>query len=242
MSMDMKIAGSGKIPAGEYGEVSISGSGSLYGLVRCEAFSASGSAHGERIECAGDLRVSGAAGFSGSVMAGRVKVSGGFSCDGDVTANGRISCSGRIECEKSLKCERLAVSGLCKVGGDIEAEDVRVDGHLKCEGLLNAENIEITVNRGMYIGSIGGSRIVIYRESKGTKRLPLFAALARAAQGSITVASSIEGDDIAVEAVTCPRVTGRIVAIGAGCRIDLVQYNDRAEISPEAEVGKLEKI
>ena len=94
----------------------------------------------------------------------------------------------------------------------------------------------------MYIGSIGGSRIVIYRESKGTRRLPLFEALARAAQGSITVALSIEGDDIAVEAVTCPRVTGRIVAIGAGCRIDLVQYNDRAEISPEAEVGKLEKI
>ena len=242
MSMDMKIAGSGKIPAGEYGEVSVSGSGHLYGLVRCETFSTSGASRGESMECAGDFRVSGASDFSGSIKTGSMKVSGGFSCDGEVTADGKVSCSGTLTCRQSIKCDSLRVSGVLEVSGDIEAEDVRIDGHVVCDGLLNAENIEIVVSRGMHIGSIGGSKIVIYCETKEVKRLPLFSALARRAKGSITVASSIEGDDIAIERVTCPRVTGRVVAVGAGCQIDLVQYSEKAEISPEAKVGKLEKI
>ena len=242
MSMDMKISGSGKIPAGEYGEVSISGSGRLYGLVRCEAFSTSGASRGESMVCAGDFRVSGASDFSGNLKIGTLKVSGGFSCDGEVTADGRISCSGTLKCQKNLKCDSLKVSGVLEVAGDIEAEEVRISGHIVCDGLLNAEDIEIVVSRGMHIGSIGGSKIVIYCETKEVKRLPLFSSLVSRATGSVTVASCVEGDDVAVERVTCPRVTGRVVAVGAGCQIDLVQYSEKAEISPEAKVGKLEKI
>ena len=245
MSMDMSISGSGKIPAGEYGEIAISGSGSLYGSVRCASFRASGSAHGEALSCTGDVRVSGHADFSGRLDTVGLRVSGSFSCDEDVTASGQASCSGAIKCGKNLKCDRLAVSGSIKVGGDMEAEEIRVDGLVKCGGLLNAESVEIVVNRGMCIGSIGGSKVVIYRERVGRGggiRLPLFRALSGGAGERMTVESSIEGDDIAVEGVTCPRVTGRVVAIGADCRIDLVQYSEQVEISPDATVGRVEKL
>jgi hypothetical protein len=58
----------------------------------------------------------------------------------------------------------------------------------------------------------------------------------------VSVSGSVEGDDIALEGVTCPRVTGRIVAIGAGCHVDLVQYSEKIEVSPDAKVGRTEQI
>ena len=76
-------------------------------------------------------------------------------------------------------------------------------------------------------------------------RLPLFSHLANAINAtnqSVAVSSSIEGDEIAIECVECPRVTGRVVAIGKGCNIELVQYSETIEISDEAKVGMTEKV
>lgn len=72
--------------------------------------------------------------------------------------------------------------------------------------------------------------------------MPLFSSLVKKINENVHVEGAIEGDEIALEGVTCPRVTGRVVAVGAGCDIDLVQYGDQIEISPEAKVGKTEKI
>ena len=96
----------------------------------------------------------------------------------------------------------------------------------------------------MNIGSIGGSKIVIVSEKSSNifQRLPLFSSIAKATTSGVNVNSAIEGDDVALEYVTCPRVTGRVVAIGQGCNIDLVQYSEEIEIAPDAKVGKVEKI
>ena len=77
---------------------------------------------------------------------------------------------------------------------------------------------------------------------KAVIKLPLFSALARRASAGVSVVTSIEGDEIALEGVSCPRVTGRIVAIERGCNIELVQYSETVEISPDAKVGRTEKI
>jgi len=243
-NIDMHISGSGNIPSGEYNKVSVSGSGRLTGKVRCVSFSSSGSSKGDDIECTESFRISGSSHFSGNIEAADVKVAGSLHCDGELIANESFSTSGSTRCGKSIKCEHLSVSGALKVDGDIESESVKVGGTLNCTGLLNAENIEIKFDRGMNIGSIGGSKIVIVSE-KGIKffqRLPLFSALAKSATKGVNVNSSIEGDEVALEHVTCPRVTGRVVAIGQGCNIDLVQYSEDIEISPDAKVGKTEKI
>ena len=52
----------------------------------------------------------------------------------------------------------------------------------------------------------------------------------------------VDGDEIALEGVVAPRVSGRVVAIGADCEIELVQYSEQVEISPEAKVGRTERI
>ena len=244
MYMDMRISGSGQIGAGEYEKVRISGSGRLNGLVRCESFHASGSAHGEEIECKKEFHVSGSCGFDKKVKAESLSASGSFSCDGDVAVTEKMSCSGSIRVKGSVKCGTLSVSGSTSVGGDLEAEVVNVGGKLNCGGLLNAEEITIKFDRSMDIGSIGGSKITIYKDSriKRTIRLPLLSSLIQDAGGTVRVQNSIEGDCIALESVSAQSVSGRIVAIGADCKIDLVQYSEQVEISPEAVVGKVEKV
>ena len=242
--MNMHISGSGNIPAGEYEKVSVSGSARLHGLVRCNSFATSGSSAGESIECSEDFKISGSSAFSGNVSAGYIGISGSFSCGGELISSGKIICSGGAKCEKSIKCDELSVSGSIKVGLDVEAEKIKIDGVIDCKGLLNAEDVEIKFDKGMDIGSIGGSKIIIIKEPKRKlcERLPLFSSLVKKINGNVHVEGSIEGDEIALEAVTCPRVTGRVVAVGAGCDIDLVQYSDQIEVSPDARVGKTEKI
>ncbi len=242
--MDMIISGSGQIAAGEYDRIRISGSGQLAGLVRCNSFQVSGSANGNEIVCESDFQVSGSGHFSGKVTAGSITISGGFTGNGDVAAKERIAISGGGRCGGAMRCKTLSISGKGAAAGDIEAETVKVNGKLDCGGLLNAEEIEIEFREGMEIGSIGGSRIVIYKRSGKKKkiRLPLFASFVKGAEGSVSVKNSVEGDEIALEGVITPRVSGRVVAIGEGCEIDLVQYSEQVEISPEAKVGRTERI
>ena len=113
----------------------------------------------------------------------------------------------------------------------MEAESVEMAGVFDCAGLLNAENIQIKADRAMQIGSVGGSKIVMER-----KRISIFR------NRGITVSSAIEGDEITLEYVTCPRVTGRVVNIGKGCNIELVQFSEKLETSPKAKVKTREKI
>ena len=243
-NMDMRISGSGPVPAGEYNHISVSGSGRLVGKVRCESFSSSGASHGEDIECSDTFKISGASSFSGTVKANYVGVSGSFSCGGDLVIEDKLSLAGSAKCKGNVKGNFLSIAGALKAGGDVEGEKVRVDGILDCDGLLNAEDIEIKFERGMEIGSIGGSKIIIFprKPIKVISKLPLFSALVKGSSTGVSVGSAIEGDEIALEGVTCPRVTGRVVAIERGCNIDLVQYSETVEISPDAKVGRTEKI
>ena len=241
--MDMHISGSGRVVSGEYDKIRISGSGSLQGFVRCGSFHASGSCRGEEIECREEFQVSGSSSFDKSVRAGSFGVSGAASFGGDMIVKTKLKCSGAVKCEGSIKCGTLVVSGKASVRGDVEAETVEVSGRLNCGGLLNAEEITIRYDVGMEIGSIGGSKIVIYQEGRKRKhiRLPLLSSFVGAG-GTVRVGSSIEGDEIALEGVKAQRVSGRVVAIGKDCEIDLVQYSEQIEIAPEAKVGKTEKL
>ena len=242
--MNMNIAGCGNIPAGEYEKISVSGSGKLHGSIRCSSFSSSGSSKGERIECSDSFKVAGSSHFTDNVKAKKVSLAGSFKCDGSITADEKISCAGSVKCLKNIKCDLLSVGGTLVVGGDIEAETVKADGTLNCEGLLNAENIEIKFHNELNIGSIGGSKIVIMKNEskKAITKLPLFSSIVKSTVGQACITSSIEGDEIALEHISCPRVTGRVVAIGEGCNIDLIQYSEDIEISPDATVLKYEKI
>ena len=238
--IDMRISGSGNIPSGEYSKISVSGVGHFIGRVRCESLTSSGSIKGNDIECKEGFTVSGSSRFSGKIEAKNIKVSGSLNCEGDLIARESFISSGSVECGKGAKCEHLTSSGSLKTSGDIEAEALKIDGTVNCAGLINAESIEINFDRGMSIGSIGGGKIAILPEKalKAAKKLIPFPTLSR----GVNVSTSIEGDEITLECVSCPKVTGRTVTIGQGCNIDLVQYSESIKISPNATVGKVAKI
>lgn len=238
--MDMKISGSGAVPAGEYENIKISGSGRLDGRVRCENLYASGSVKGDALECRGEVGVSGSGSFSGDLTAGDVSVSGSISFGGELTADGVIECSGSMKCKKNIKCDELHVSGGASVSGDVEAERIRVSGVLNCPGLVNAEEITVKFDRGMDIGSVGGSRITIVRDRRSRSFFNIF-SLGRHA-GAVRVSGAIEGDVIELENVHTPSVTGNNVKIGEGCEIGVVRYSGEIKISDKATVGRTEKV
>lgn len=245
--MDLNISGSGQITPGEYDTIRISGSAHLGDAVRCKGLQVAGSANGSNVVCENDIKISGSCGFSGNVSAGNLGIAGGSSFGGDIEVKERVSVSGGMSCGGNVRCKQLQVSGNVKVSGDVEAELAKIRGALDCEGLLNAEEVDIEFEKGMDLGSIGGSKIVIYKrhgeEKKKRFRLPLFSSLIKKTTvGEVYVKTSIEGDEIALEGVFTPRVSGRVVAIGADCQIELVQYSEQVEISPKAKVGRTEKV
>lgn len=234
--MDMKISGSGNIPAGEYDVIKISGSGRLAGQVKCSSLHVSGSAHGEALECWGDVRISGSAHFDKEVTCGSLYVSGAVHCGANVTVAHEIKLAGGSRCEGNLKCGELYVAGALHAEQNIEAETARIHGGISCDGLLNAEDIEIEIeqNAKSSIGSIGCSKLLV--EQRRVKKL--FGIR----MGYLNVKDAIEGDEIDIEHVTCPRISGRTVKVGKGCDIDLLQYSEKYEIHEKAKVGRIERI
>ena len=120
--MDMKISGSGKIPAGEFDRISIHGSGSLCGLVRCNDFFSSGAVRGEALTCTGEMKTVGDAVFSDSLSVGELIASGSLHA-GNVTAkavhlDGVIHCEGQINSEKvSINFQNRMIIG--SIAGDV---------------------------------------------------------------------------------------------------------------------------
>lgn len=238
--MDIKIAGSGTISTGEYDEVKVSGASRAEGLIRCKSMRCAGSFSGKSdIECEGDVHASGAFENKGSLKAGSLSTSGSFCNAGDVTADS-LSSSGSFEAVGSVKASEIRASGSATIRGSIEAENASFSGRLVCGGLINAGELHIRLasSRESKAASIGGGVITVEREHEGFWARRAFTLGAE----RFTVAESIEGDEIKLSYTHAKTVCGRNVTIGRGCRIDLVQYSGEADISPDAKVGRVEKL
>ena len=243
---EFKVSGSGTVPAGEYGKIKVSGSGKLNGLIVCEALSCSGSVGGEaEIRCSGEMSVAGSGRIEGDIRAEKLSVSGSLSAGKcQVKEEARVAGSARFGGD--FKCRQGKIAGSIHVQGGMEAEELVIKGRLKCEGLINAEKLDVEVEDGFSAESVGGGTIMIYPRYRGKtklKRLPLLSSmLGSAGSNSAVVSGAIEGDTVALEGVKAESVTGRVVAIGAGCQIGFVQYSESIEISPDAKVDKYEKV
>lgn len=241
--MDMKISDSGMITSGEYENIGISGSAKGEGLISCKNFSCSGSAklNGE-LRCEGKISVSGSFHAKKNISAGEIFASGSVKVGGDCKVKEKLSVSGSCAFAGDIKCNVLKASGGISAK-NVEAENADIEGKINAEGLINAEQVKIEFESGGSAENIGGGRIIIFprTHSKPIARLPLISKIIAGAN-CFTVKDSIEGDEIALENVTAEKVSGRVVAIGAGCRISSVKYGETIEISPDAEVGTYEKI
>lgn len=218
--MDYKFSGAGTIPGGEYEKIAVSGSARLGGEIRCSSFHSAGALSGEgSISCSGEVHTSGSSHVGGSISADSLVASGSF-------RSGSIS-GGRVK-----------ISGACRVNGDIEADRVVFRGSISCSGLINADVVEIHINGTCQVGSIGGGEILIAPETENAKR----SIFKRGEYLMMVVEEGIEADEVRIENVKCPVVTGRCVLIGDGCHVNIVQYSDSVEISPNAHVGSCTRL
>lgn len=246
----MNISGSGNIAGGEYNEkIHISGSARLGGNVRCEELHCSGSTRAQGfLKCEKDLRVSGSCTVAGEVEADVIRVSGSFGADGDVRAKTELSISGSVKCGGNIKGGELVCSGAVSTEGDMEGERIKIAGRINCKGLVNAEKIEIVLDgsSGGTVGSMGGSEIIVRKRDKNNAhvitRLPLLSKIFGGSTEQLSVSELVEGDTVALEYVSAPKVVGRVVAIGKGCHVGLVQYSEELEIDPDAVVENSEKV
>ncbi len=244
--MDIRISGSGAVTPGEYDAVTVSGSCRIEGPVRCEKLLCSGSVHTHGdITCTGDARVSGSMHMEGLLQAGSVQISGSFH-GGELRTQGETRLSGAANLTGGISGGGVRISGSAKLGGDLEGETVRIAGVLRTPGLVNGESVEISPS-GSEIGAIGGSKITVKR-ADAVVHPGIFARFFRWLFGcrerkneTLTVRDGIEGDEIELEYTVCPRVTGKRVVIGPGCRIGEVCYTEECTVAPEAEVGACSK-
>ena len=136
--IDMKISGSSVMPGGEYGKVSISGSGKIQGSVKCDRLACSGSGKvagdvvAQTVACSGAAQVegsldcreklstSGSFSCTGAIQAQEIHCSGSFHAKGKV-AGGDFRISGAFQAEQGVHCRDFRASGACQVQGDLEA-------------------------------------------------------------------------------------------------------------------------
>lgn len=222
---DLHISGSGRTSGGLYGNVSISGSGSVDGDLECGRFSVSGSCHVAGSLKAKEASISGSAHVGGTAeVAETLKVSGSGKVDGDATV-GTVRVMGEAHFGGALKADDLHVSGSVKVDGDCNAETFTSEGGFYIGGLLNAGELTMKLYPlGSRAQDIGGGRITVTRGSRG-----FFSRIFNPLTKYLLETGTIEGDDVELEGVKAKVVRGVNVKIGPGCDIDLVEYSGTFE-------------
>lgn len=244
---NLSFAGAGTITTGEYGRVSVSGSGRIKGDIFCESFSASGSCCGTgNIKCENDFKCSGAMHLTGEVICGgEFKVSGASSFDGDIEAH-IIKIAGAVK-GRSFRADILKIAGAITANGDVEAEEAHISGGGEITGLLNAEKIDIRFNGNnnrLKVGSIGGSEIVVDHDNTINSEIRIFGIpiFSKKSSGGKLIAGTIEGDNITLNVTEADVVRGKNVIIGKGCKIDRIEYTDSYECDESSHVTETVKI
>jgi len=237
------LAGSGKLSGGDYTRVSISGAGKVSGDLKAEALKISGAGKVEGKTEALQIAVSGSGAFAGDVVSDEMRVSGAARIDG-VAKVKELKCSGSYRVKDGISAEYVKISGVLRVGGDVEADLFKASGGFEIEGLLSADKLEIRPGGRCYAREIGGERIDVRRGGHRERGI-LLDGLVRMFSGRGTAelkANVIEGDEIHLEDTTAEVVRGKRIEIGPGCRISAVEYSERLDVHPDAEVKDQKKV
>ncbi|MBO7729508.1 MAG: cell shape determination protein CcmA [Lachnospiraceae bacterium] len=237
MANDAHISGSGTLTSGEYNQIHISGSSRWNGPIHCKEFHVSGACSGSGVlTVTEDMHCSGSLKSDSSLDCGMIRISGSARIEGNVTGHKETHISGSLKC-KSLYGGSISISGGLDAQGDVEADSFSFSGVGEIYGLLNAEEVDITVNgvpRVIKIGQIGGSRITI--KTEGTAGFLRKLISGRSASAGEAVVGTIEGDDIDLTSTSADVVRGTNITLRSGCRIKRVEYTGNLTIEGDAQV------
>ncbi|HDR4559927.1 cytoplasmic protein [Bacillus cereus] len=212
----LTVNGSGSSAGGDYNKVKIRGEGTISNDMSCNDFKTYGTS-----DVRGNMKVKnyvvyGDSEVQGNVNAEYIKVYGNTKINGDAHIE-KIKVRGMIDIAGKFSGDFVDVKGALNVKEDIEVEELSLTGGLESDGLLNAENIEISLRyEGSKVREIGGKKITVRKKS----RFVPFISHAGNLQTSI-----IEGDDVYLEHTIAEVVRGNNVTIGPGCEISVVEYH-----------------
>jgi len=237
------LSGAGHLSGGDYTRVSISGAGKVSGDLKAEALRISGAGKVEGHTEALQIVVSGSGAFAGEVVADEMRVSGAARIDGAARVK-ELKCSGSYRVKENIQAEYVKISGVLRVGGDVEADLFKASGGFEIEGLLSADKVEIRPGGRCFAREIGGERIDVRRGGYREKGILLdgFVRMFTGRGAAEVRADVIEGDEIHLEDTAADVVRGKRVEIGPGCRIGTVEYTERLDVHPSAEVKDQKKI
>lgn len=236
---NIKISGSGSCGGGCYDRISISGSGSVNGDVKCNSISISGSGRiGGNVDCRDRISISGSGSIDGEIICGEFHNSGSAKSSGNITAKS-FHVSGVFKSGGWINSDVIAISGIVKAEGDITGERVNIRGGISTEKLVSGDNVVIEFESGCScrIGELGGGTIRVYRSEKLFRGL--FGSLFNT-NDSIGTAEigSIEADDIDISHCNVKSIVGTKVVIGPGCRVERVEYTESLQIDESSKVGE----
>lgn len=234
-----------------------SGKANLQGNLMTNHFYSSGGVSSiGALSCEEEVKVSGKACFEKSVTAKEIFVSGTLESLEQLSAQ-NVKVSGRLHA-KSLKCDEvfvsgsmtvkelletqiLTVSGWLKVTGDIEAEQIKVTGHVNCDGLLSGETIRLESMSGSTFKEIGATEVEITRSSMANGINHVTSSILNALMRGLSPLKKVSGELIEADRVTVEyaeilKISGHDIIIGPDCIIDEVEYSGSLSIDESSVV------
>ncbi len=252
MSNDLHVSGAANTSGGVFEQVHISGSCTSSGPIECEQMRVSGAIRVDGgVTVKEDLHVSGSLKMNGLLKAKNIHVSGSCATNSSIKAEETVKISGMVKCEGNLSAATIHVSGGVSATNDVEAESCSISGGCKIGGLLNADDLTIDISSSLnknVVGQIGGSNILIRDGSRNGNNLDLFGDLFRSLFNGkrdghgVLVTEVIEGDNLDLSYVHAKRVSGRNIILREGCIIDRIEYSESLEQDPDAKVQETVKM
>lgn len=235
---DVRISGVGTVAAGEYRDVTVSGTGSVNGDIVAATFKGSGVTSVAGSVKAEHMRVSGTGRIAGSVDAGDIVISGHCEIDGDVHAKS-LRVSGTTTVGGSVNADDVDLRGGVKIGGDCEAETFGAQGAFSVGGLVSAQSVRIKLYGTCSAKEIGGGTVDVREDESGWRRF--IKDLGFLPEKLLNV-EAIEADGIYLESTKARAVRGGQVTIGPRCEIDLVEYTESYSADPGSKVTAARKV
>jgi cytoskeletal protein CcmA (bactofilin family) len=221
---DLKIYGQGSSSGGKYKNVIIKGSGHIKGDIECVNLKIYGDGQFDgNLKTVDTVSIKGKTEFNGEIKAGNIKIQGEVHVKGEVFA------------------DETSITGNLTTDNDFNAEIFKLEGGFTINGLLNADNIKINVYWPCNVNEIGCSEISVKKDIK-ISFLGIKDMIKPVCKNKILKADIIEGDLIFLENTNAKIVRGNNVSIGAGCKIELVEYKESYKKDDNSIVDKSNKI
>lgn len=226
----LSINGMGTVDGGKYQEVKIAGQGAINEDLDTIKLSVNGHLEGLGNVVTESMSVNGRLVVNKNLEAKQGQVNGQIKVLGDLHVH-QLRIHGEVVGKKNLTSEEIEFYGSLKLDGNCNAETFRGKAHFQIQGLLNADQIEVSLYGSCSAKEIGGEKILIKgKESKWNKLFPWLQ--------SELQAECIEGDYIELENTHAKVVRGKQVNIGKNCKIDRIEYQESFSAHTDSKIGE----